>query len=244
MSNQNLESKLTPAAREALEELVESYRDQILIGAMRSAASFTDEVAEVPVRDILTSVNRGEARPRRPSSELLDRLWRMAIPAGIVYAIAGFGYFVLRSFKVRFEPIETASFAVGLVGLVMSLIGYYYSRQRRLDTVYQRALWGELRSFDRSMLLVQEWRNIELAARSLVASHLGESVADKPISILIDELYRSGILTKEDVRRLRDLLSRRNRILHDNVELERNELELALREASRILSKLEGAIQQ
>jgi len=244
MKSHDVESKLTPAAREALEELVDGYREEILLGAMRSAASFRDEVPEIAVRDILEgvkSVNRSETRP----SDMPSRFWRTVILVGIAYSVGGFGLFAFRSIAIAFEPLDWVGIVIGLAGFAMAIFGYYYSRYRARSfaSVSRRMISDELQSFDRSMLLVQEWRDIELAARNLVASHLGESMADRPVSVLMRELARTDVLTDDDVVTLRQLLSMRNMVLHDkNVEIERESLELALQDASRILSKLERSM--
>src|SRR5438309_3254434 len=62
MNEESLESKLTPAAREALQELSEDFKLQLLRGAAANASKLSSNIDEISVRDIIDTY--GAYRPQ------------------------------------------------------------------------------------------------------------------------------------------------------------------------------------
>lgn len=246
MNNEDVESKLTPAAREALVELVDDYRRQILFGAMRSASSYAGEVEEISVRDVLTSVNRVDAPSGGRPRPYVDRMYRVVMIVGFAYTILGFGYFLVQSIEISLDLGQTIGLATGLSGTLITLAAYFYTHRRAQERAFrEQVVRGELfaeqrvQESDASMLLIKAWRGIELAVRAFVASTYGESMARDPFSILIDRVEASDVLTKEDQQMLRHLLRVRNKVVHEGLVLDARQLRSALQDADRILSKIE-----
>ena len=250
MNHRDIENRLTPAARQALAELVDNYRTQVLFGALRSAGSYAREVEEISVRDVLASLERVEAVQRGERRPITDQLYGAAMFGGLLYAVLGFGYFLAQRTQVPLDPAQTIGLVTGIAGTLVALTIYYYRRQRAQERalrqhVIRREPFGarSVQESDGSILLVPAWREIELAIRAFVASKYGESTARRPISMLIAQVEDSQVLSSEDRGRLMRLLSLRNEVLHEGTVLDARQLRDALQDAERILTKLRRPIQ-
>jgi predicted RNA-binding protein len=237
-----LEKKLTPAAREALDELVEDFRNQTLLSAAKSAARAGVEVTEISVRDILDSLNKLQLRRTQRLPTQLASFLRFYVFLGIIFTLLGFGFFLYRSISIG--DIRENKSLIGAVafGLLVSASSFILRRWGSEWLVHLVALPSPSETRSRTSDLVGEylltWPKIELAARDLVASRLGESSANKPLSLLLSELQDLGILKREEKTKLRDLLGIRNRIVHAGKEVDLAEIEVSLNDAEKILSKL------
>src|SRR2546426_664392 len=104
MNYLQLRDKLTPAAQEALNELVEDYRNQVVLSAAENASRLTGEVREISVSDLLGAMpNTGAPRVPRPTA-VIDRVLNVYQTVGLIAAILGFGWFMARDIVIGLEP--------------------------------------------------------------------------------------------------------------------------------------------
>jgi len=240
MKDHELTDKLTPAAGEALDELVEDFRTQTLINAAKSAARDTGEVKEISVRDILTSVNLSQLRLRKTWPTLMERLLTAYSVLGTILTIGGLAYFAYKN--VAFKQDETNRWVLSVI-VVGATLAVFPILMRRLKFFPFSFATGEradgpskTTELLTDYLLI--WPKIELTARDIIASQLGESSAKKPLSMLINELQQSGILSLEDEEKLKELLNTRNKIVHGVPELGLDQLQNSISEAQKLLSKM------
>jgi uncharacterized protein YutE (UPF0331/DUF86 family) len=237
MEKLDLDRQLTPAARQVLDELVSEYRNQILLGARESASELTGEVQEISVHDIIEGVNRRRTDyPGGVSGELDEWLYKLI---GIVVGLVGLSVSLYLGLARSLEPELRIALFTSFLGFGTAGLVYFYSKVKK-----SRQLRSELKSSleqiasGYSLSFIKKWQLIEMTIRDLVASRFGESSADEPISVLIVMLHQDGVLDQKDGIILKDLLSARNKVLHEGLEIERDEFEMLSRYADRILSKL------
>ena len=240
MRDSSLEEKLTAAARQALDELVEDYRNRILVGAMESASTPTGELREISVRDILVSVDRSQkrqVRPRQRNAEVLARLYAMV---GLAVGSVGLAIYVYQKFLESQGTAEWIGLMLVTTGLLLSIASLTVFYAQRLKSSER----GETRPSDvivaaYSAQFLKQWLDTELAVRSFVASRLGESTAKEPFSLLAERLKTEGILSSNDEQELRRLLAVRNEIAHRGMEISRERFEELSKSADALRERIQ-----
>lgn len=235
-----LKSKLTPAAIKALEELVEDYVNQILIGAEQSAASLTGEAEEISVRDVLTSVDRARIRRTTSLPKNLELALRLYIFIGIFLGIVGFGILLYRNLSINIKPEEQYLLMISVSGILLAFVSYAFLSYRQSKATNLSGLDGieQTKATELSMIYINRWQEFELSARNKVSNQFGESVANKPISSLINILLQDKGWTKADEHEFRKLLDIRNNILHGGLRIDLNEYKAATKAIDRLMAKL------
>jgi hypothetical protein len=237
-TRQEIESKLTPAAKQALDELADDYRSQLLIGAADSASRLGD-LREVAVHDIMSAVSRQRSRLFGVVGSTVERALRTYAVLGVLTGIAGLAAFAGREIVSGRRLDEQLPLLVALSGFVASATSYFLLsiwKNRSMALLLRRPV-GEFGPADAGSFLLL-WRDIELALRGAAAARLGESTASAPISRLVDQLSAERLLSAEDQMRLRRLLTLRNSVAHGQATVEDAELATARREAERLLGHL------
>lgn len=239
MSDADLHEKLTPAARQALDELVEDYKSEILRRAGESAAGLTGEVREVSVHDIFRGVaefqRRGVARPRT----LVERVLTMYTITGLVLGAVGLLYYVSQGLLVG-PPRTQLPLLFAFAGFTIAAMSFavVWLRQTRERREFTRRLLGPTYHSDAGSEFISRWRELELSLRNVVATDLGESVASGPLSVLIGSLVERGRISKEDSVRITELLEIRNRLVHLGELADREELRKAMGFLEKVLHRL------
>jgi hypothetical protein len=239
------ESKLTPAAREALEEFVQNYKDQLLRSASRSAGNLTGEVREISVRDIFEAISTTQSKALDARTRKRAWLWLALTLVGVTYSITGIALFGSESST---SIIKEPFFQIIIFGLTITLLGSILSfahLRRRPSGLLEWPFKGtdEQQTKELSFMFLEKWRAIELEARNLVSQKLGESRAMMPLSHLLDELGMRGVLSEDDHLTVRRLLNKRNEILHQEPDLPRSELVSLIKKADELLDRIRSATQ-
>jgi Zn-dependent protease with chaperone function len=241
MPDTALEPKFTPAARQALDELVQEYKNQIILAAARAAASPSGEITEISVRDILSAVDATQLRrPTSPMRRRTEYLLRLYAIAGVITGVLSLCFLFYENFSYYLDPLARLMVLVAAFGFGIAIVSYVMLRFQVARALYPSEAWNatDQRFVDLNMLFLRKWQEIELAARNLVATELGESSARAPLSILINRLQASQVLSPQEVARLTNLTDLRNRIVHQATEVDRSHLETAIKEADEILTKI------
>lgn len=239
MTQQQIEQKLTPAARQALEELLEDYKRQILRGAEDSASRLTGEFREISLHDIVASLNKTGIRPLLQSKSNVERILTIYLWTGLIIAGAGFSFFFFKDILYSASLEERIPLIFGVSGLFFSAIAFIVLRLKRgrlLALRTQTLVRSE--SSDYIGLYISKWRDLEIGLRDLAALHLGESSAKEPISVLLDKLSNKAILSIDDRTRVRKLLDLRNQILHKDSQVDQNTLLTAIRDSDRLIWRI------
>jgi hypothetical protein len=236
-----IESRLTPAAKLALEELVDDYRGQLLLGAADSASRLGD-LREVAVQDIMAGLNRQQSHLFGPIRSFKESILRAYFIIGIFLAVGGLLAYAGRAILSGRKLDEQLPLIMALVGVSLSALSYALLAARKIRRVaLLRRSTGESAPADPGALLLL-WRDIELALRAAAAVRFGESAAAEPIFRLLEHV--GTLLSDEERQRLRRVLSLRNSIAHGrSEEMGEEQLATAQREAEQLLGRLRSLAQ-
>jgi len=233
-----VEEKLTPAARQAVEEVVQEYRNQLLRLAADRSASYIGDYSEVSVRDILGAMEQLE-RGSGQRATFASHLLRMYSIVGITVAAGAMSFIALQRYPL--ESISgTVALGVGIFGLLLALSSYVmrpWIARRGVATRRRYPIAG-FEGIPLDVRFVSRWRDIELALRDLVSMRFGESAADQTGLRMAKLLLKAGELTGDQLATLANLLEQRNRIVHEGERVEARTLLGALAEAEAILELL------
>ncbi|MCK4411175.1 hypothetical protein KAV67_02720, partial [Candidatus Bipolaricaulota bacterium] len=214
MDIRHVEEKLTPAARQAIEELVDEYKERLLRKAVDRSVSYIGDHSEISVRDILEAwedVDRYSQERPTFSGKIL--LWYSMV--GISSAIGALAFLVAsgRPFSYGY----TIVLGVGIFGLVLALtssLARYLIIRRKASLRYRVGVESRHDTpLDNQLVLL--WRDIELALRDIVAARFGESHATPKVYDLVGQLQTYGELKEEQMNGLQLVLEYRNRIVHE-----------------------------
>lgn len=213
----DFEGKLTPAAQQALDEVVSDYRQQVLLSAVQSAGSLTGEVAEITVRDVMAGVENQKGTRSGVSEERRKRLGQRGVYVGVVYTMLGLSYVGYRTFILTTSYLDLIGLVVALtgVGLILLSVGsplWISKLASALGRPTQRK--DDISGTQLSWQFLQYWQEIELILRNIASAYTGETTATKPISSLLSVLISDKLIAKETVQSLRELQTIRNRIVH------------------------------
>jgi uncharacterized protein YutE (UPF0331/DUF86 family) len=242
MEIETLETKLTPAAKQALDELLSEYRRRVLVGAAGSASRLTGDVREISVQDIVTGWTNDQRQPLR-RARTVDWILRSYTLGGIVIAVGSISFFVyqnvLNSHVIRsLDPDSRLALIVGFSGAALAVLSYTVQQARRTRAALSVARMDTPQYPGTIQAFLNVWQQLELAIRSKVAQTSGESTANRPLSLLMRELQADGVISVNDAAKLREILDIRNRLVHAGREVGSDEVAEATKEARRLFEKL------
>ncbi|MGY1826247.1 hypothetical protein [Blastococcus sp. SYSU DS0541] len=227
---QDVEGRLTPEARQVLEELVEDLRKQVLLSATRRA--FGDTIA---VRDVVEAF-RGETRLEESQKPRRARLYERAALVYLLVALLG----LILGVYVNFSSTFPSTFALTVIvsassTLVASLVLFALSRRvtrRRMEESLARR--GSSRGVNE---FLAEWIDVESSVRLGAATLLGSSVSGKPVRQLVRDLEKAGFLSDSEVAAFSEVAAYRNDLVHGIVVNESS-----IREALAAIERIRPAL--
>lgn len=243
MERHDLEQKLTPAARQVLDQLVSEYRSEILLRAGDSASELTGEVHEISVRDVVEGLTEAQSTVSARATGFLGSASGVYQVVGLTLAIAGLVLWFTSGGPYGLSYLErTFIWVLVLFGLglaVLSKLAHRFAK-KRVDQIHlekpsrQRTGYAEGPSTFLSI-----WQHIELRLREMAATKFGESIADQPLSVLLHAFQREEVLDAETVERVQDLLILRNRIVHTRYDLSLADLQEVTYRARETLDRIQ-----
>ena len=234
----SLEAKLTPAARETLDQFVASLRSQILLAARDSATTYTGEVREISVNDIISSAGRVHLSKNATASSRTEIYLRLYFALGAALAAASALWFLFQSYIVNLQPIEQLPILLFLAGLGIAGASMFIIRNRQPSSPRPIGISTTSPVVDPSIEFLSSWQEIELALRSAAARELGESRARRPLTFTINALASREVITQGDAKLLISMLETRNRLVHKQYRLDEETLSAMRPTQLRVLRKL------
>ncbi len=146
-NRQELDSKLTPAAKQALDELVADYRDQLLLGAADSASRL-GELHEISVHDIMAGLNRQQDRLFGRTASNVERILRLYVVGGFLLGVTGLVAFSVREILSGSGFQEQLFLLTAMGGLLLAAMSYFllWTRKSRRTAYLHRRQSVEFRS--------------------------------------------------------------------------------------------------
>lgn len=248
MNTQEIEAKLTPAAKVALKELVDNYEQQLLLNAARTAEQVTGGYDEISVRDIVSGAEHYGVETKNIKLIRKKKILQLMTLTGIAYMMAGIGYLLYMATSM--SRSQMIGLTAAFLGAIMSLVSYLLTRtlKERYTDSDMHLRGGEKRHGfeiqDSELQLIKRWTMIELLSRDLLASLFGESRANAPLGQIMNLLSEKNIWDKQDYNNARMLLDMRNSILHKGTNYTSSEVNRALAVLESLIQKIENQMKK
>lgn len=242
MNNENIYSKLTPSAKEALNELTEDYRISLIEKAYTIAQERNTANREISLRDILEA--------QQPSKEIVEKekyleykkkRWTMLLSfSGAIYAIAGILIYLFQNKKFTLE--NDFGLIIAILGVLITLVAFLYGQ-----LISRRYLFSKTETISRtysnidSYDIVKRWQIIEQLTTSIMKSNNISDSKSNSINLVIRYLTENFTTSEEEYMKIRELLQTRNKILHEGYNLSDNEKKQFIDIANNLIEKLEHA---
>lgn len=239
MDKNYIYDKLTPSAKEALNETIQELHDLLISRANLIAQKGQTADKEISLRDILEAkeslfkakLDKEKADYRR------KRMMTLTSLTGALYSIIGIVVYIYQNQNFAIE--KNLGLIITLTGILTIFMGFVYSQliSRKFDEK-PKDLDVDYSSVDNDFDIIKRWQIIEKLGSNLMRQRGFSNNESKSINDILkflsfelkdDELYVE----------MRELLSIRNRILHEGYELGRNEKQLYLNKAEKIIELLE-----
>jgi hypothetical protein len=230
MNPQNPERKLTPAASQALENLLRDYKEEILAGAEESAINIAGEIKEISVHDIFSGAKRATFSRPSTSKPIFERLLWVYSALGLIIAVFGMGWFLFKEYFYALSYESRFPLLISLAGLVLFSLSVIFKQIRFPTIMHSSKSMVDVKADQTDYLLsfIRAWQEIELLLRDITSRRQGESKAKEPISIMVKNLVDSGKLSPSEANLIQYLLNTRNNVVHGKSVITKEELQALL----------------
>jgi len=226
MINDSIYSKLTPSAKEALNELSEEYKSSLLERAHKIAVEREAAGKEISLRDILEAQKTTQATTEIDKNEYKKKRWTLLLSlSGAVYAAAGILIYLYQNKK--FSTENDIGLIIAIVGILVTLIAFLFGQfafRKYINTSNHK---DYLRASYKDYEIVKRWQLIEELARKNMSPIDKSEFKSDSVSFLIRFLSHKVAKNEEEFLKIRKLLQARNKIIHEGYQMndqERNEL--------------------
>ncbi|MDQ0781344.1 hypothetical protein [Chryseobacterium sp. W4I1] len=243
MNNENINSKLTPSAKEALNELTEDFKENLIEKAYTIAKERNTANREISLRDILEA--------QQPSQNIIEKQkytdyrrkrWTMLISfSGAIYAIAGILLYLFQNKKFSIE--NDLGLIIAVIGILLTLLAFIYgqliNKRQYLYTTTTTTTnnFSEIDSFE----IVKRWQIIEQLTVSVMKEKNISDSKSNSVSQVIKYLTENFTKSEVDYLNIKQLLQSRNKILHEGYSLSDAEKKKYIEIADNLIEKLEHA---
>lgn len=242
MNNENIYSKLTPSAKEALNELTEDFKVSLIDKAFTIAKERNTGNKEISLRDILEAQQPSQqAIEKEKYLENKKKRWTMLLSfSGAIYAISGILIYLYQNKKFSIE--NDLGLIVAIIGVLITLIAFLYGqlltkRQFLSDSIMSTTSYSNIDSYD----IVKRWQIIEQLTTSIMKSKNINDSKSNSVNQVIRYLTENFTTSEKEYSTIRELLQTRNKILHEGYNLSDNEKKQYIEIADNLIDKLERA---
>ena len=241
MIDEKIYEKLTPSAREAINELTEEFRENLMSKAFMIAQERETSNKEISLRDILEAKQPFGKLMEKEKDEYRKKRWTVLISfSGAIYAVAGILIYLFQNNKFSIE--NDLGLIIAIIGILFSLIGFLYGQlisKRYLfsKTVSRTPTFSDSSDYE----IVKRWQVIETLAKQLMTEADQKESKNNSVGFLIRFLSHKVAKNEKEFLKIRELLQTRNKILHEQFkvnELQRNEF---LTFANELIERLENS---
>jgi len=229
--------KLTPSANEALHETLNELHDLLLMKANSIAQKGQTADKEISLRDIMEAKESlFKAKIEKEKADYKrKRMMTIISLTGALYSIVGLFIYVYQNQQFTLE--KNLGLVVAFTGIVTIFAGFAYTQllSRRYE---EKGLDNEYLTSENEFDIIKRWQIIEKLGSNLMRQKGFTANESKSINDILKFLsleLKSDKLYLE----MRELLTIRNKILHENYELTRSERQSYLDTADKIIEMLE-----
>lgn len=243
MTNESIYTKLTPSAKEALNELSEEYKSSLLERAHKIAAERETASKEISLRDILEAQKNTQVTTEIDKNEYKRKRWTLLLSlSGAVYAAAGILIYLYQNKKFSIE--NDIGLIIAIVGILVTLIAFLlgqFANRKYISTSNHK---DYLRASYQDYEIVKRWQLIEELARKNMSPIDKSEFKSDSVSFLIRFLSHKVAKNEDEFLKIRKLLQARNKIIHEGYKMndqERNEL---IKFSDELIQRLEDSQEQ
>ena len=242
MNNENIYTKLTPSAKEALNELTEDFKSNLVERAFTIANERSTINKEISLRDILEAKQPNEKTLEK--EKYLDykkkRRTMLLSFSGATYSIAGILIYLYQNNKFLVE--NDLGLIVAVIGVLIALISFLYQQLlTKRQYLSESTMNSNSHSFIDSYDIVKRWQIIEqLTVLIMKSKNIGDSQSNS-VNLVIRYLTENFTRSENEYLTTRSLLQIRNKILHEGYNLSDNEKKKYIEIADNLIEKLEQA---
>ena len=236
----NIQIKLTDAAKSALNRSVQEITELILEKAKQNACSHKTE-DEISLHDILKA--KQEILSNQHSGITKEyrkrRMYLMISMVGMVYAVFGIMFFIYQN--NTYDITKDIGLVIATLGTMMAIIGFIYVQ---ITNTKNREIMVRTNIADNNSSefeIVRRWRTIEQLSTTLMLKDGISSDRAKSINFIVEFLSRQ-LDNTISILDLKELLIARNNIVHKGKTFSKSELEEKLLVANKIIIELEKRI--
>lgn len=240
MSKNNIyNNKLTPSAKEALNDTMLELHELLINKANSFAQKGQTADKEISLRDILEAkdslfkakIEREKADYRRKKSMTMFSL------TGALYSLVGIVVYMYQNQDFALE--KNLGLVIAFSGIVVIFVGFAYTQllsRRFEENQFERE--PEFRNSESDFEIIKSWQIIEKLGSNLMRQKGFSANESKSINDILKFLsmeLKSDRLYLE----MRELLTVRNKILHEGYDLSRQEKQSYLDKADKIIELLD-----
>lgn len=236
----NIQIKLTDAAKSALNRSVQEITELILEKAKQNACSNKTE-DEISLHDILKA--KQEILSNQHSGITKEyrkrRMYLMISMVGMVYAVFGIMFYIYQN--NTYDITKDIGLVIATLGTMMAIIGFIYVQ---ITNTKNREIMVRTNIADNNSSefeIVRQWRTIEQLSTTLMLKDGISSDRAKSINFIVEFLSRQ-LDNTISILDLKELLIARNNIVHKGKTFSKSELEEKLLVANKIIIELEKRI--
>ncbi len=238
MDKNYIYEKLTPSAKEALNETIQELHDLLISRANSIAQKGQTADKEISLRDIIEAKESlFKAKLDKEKSDYRrKRMMTLISLTGALYSIIGIFVYIYQNQDFVLE--KNLGLIIILTGIMTIFVGFVYFQLSRKSDEKSKDLDMDYSSSDSDFDIIKRWQIIEKLGSNLMRQRGFSNNESKSINDILKFLsfeLKDEMLYIE----MRELLSIRNRILHEGYELTRNEKQLYLNKAEKIIELLE-----
>lgn len=243
MTEENIYSKLTPSAKDAINELTEEFRKSLIERAFLIAEERETAEKEISLRDVLEAKQPAKSSPQKAEIfRFRKKRYAMLISfSGAIYAVAGIVIYMIQNKK--FSIVNDLGLVIAIIGILITLLAYIYNqlllnRYQTFTVIESKRANLEIDNFE----IVKRWQIIEALARKLMTDNDKDESSSNSVGFLIRFLSHKVALNENEFLKIRELLQMRSRILHENYNPSNVERSNYISFANELINRLETAI--
>jgi hypothetical protein len=237
MIDQEIYSKLTPSARDALNELSNEYVQDVLEKAIELAAEKDRTLREISLIDIMAaSMSKGVPMGKRNVAYARRRRFStLLIFSGVVYAFAGLLIYLYQT--GRFDAKDSLGLSVSIIGALVAVVGYLMR-----DFIYGYPFSRTMSLSSSDFELVEKWQEIESLAKKIITASEKVDPNSTSVASTIKFLTTKIATDPGESAKIRELLAIRNRIVHEQLRLsDKTRFEMS-EFADKLIDRLEKSL--
>lgn len=236
--NNQLENILTRSAKEELEKHLSEEKDIILNDAYKNASSSETQVQEISLRDILDAKDRKRNKDfqLKNSTYKRKRITALITMSGVLYTIIGFLLYLYQN--VKFDIADNLGLIVASIGILITFMAFFFNQMYLLKG--KRSFEDKINNkylSESDFSIVERWTVIEKLTRELIEKESNET--PKSFNQILSYLKNDKVFSEQEQLELTKLLSLRNNILHENINISNSKRKEYIEMADNLINKLE-----